>query len=140
MFSWTGCHERCKKPTILSLSARRIGSRSRVLSFWRLRGDCQLVSFPIGRIGAVTCQVWFVSLPCSQSPTKNQSICWMFKAKVFREGLQRSLISSSSYFDAFAALALGCFCAPSISASAWNQSSDARPSTLPLCSYSSWAR
>jgi hypothetical protein len=75
------CRERFEKPTILSLSAQRLGSRPRVLSFSRLRGDCQLTSFPIVRIGAVTSQVWFVSLPCSQSPTKNQSICWMFKAK-----------------------------------------------------------
>jgi hypothetical protein len=59
--------------TIFSLSSRQLGSRPHGLSFWRLRGGCRLASSPIGRIGAVTCQVWFASLPCSQFPTTKQA-------------------------------------------------------------------
>src|ERR1035437_758927 len=55
--------------TVFSLSAQQLGSRPHGRSFWRLRGGCHLASSPIGRIGAVTCQAWFVSLPCSQFPT-----------------------------------------------------------------------
>jgi hypothetical protein len=75
MFSWFGSRGRLPLPTvmatILSLSAQRLGSRPRELSFWQLCGGCHLASSPIGRIGAVTYQVWFVSLPCSQFPTAN---------------------------------------------------------------------
>ena len=57
------------KATIFSLSAQQLGSRPHGRSFWRLRGACHLASSPIDRIGAVTCRVWFVSLPCPQFPT-----------------------------------------------------------------------
>ena len=60
--------------TIFSLSAQQLGLRPHGRSFSRLRGGCYLASSPIGRIGAVTSQVWFASLPCSQFPTTDQAL------------------------------------------------------------------
>ena len=60
--------------TIFSLSAQQLGLRPHGLSFWRFRGGCHLASSPIGRIGAVTSQVLFASLPCSQFPTADQTL------------------------------------------------------------------
>ena len=76
--SWTGSRGRLLLPmviaTIFSPAAQQLGSRPHGRFFWRIRGECHLASSPIGRIGAVTFQAWFVSLPCSQFPTARRRL------------------------------------------------------------------